>query len=547
MKRRFLSAVAVAMLVAGLMGASASADTIRVQSTTDTIDAGLVDDLLKPLYAQAQPGDTLQYVGVGTGRALDNARNGLADVVITHAPSLERQFVTDGFSLEPSGRAIFYSDYVIVGPRGDPAGVGTTAPHDAIGAFEAIAAAGGGGRATFISRGDNSGTNVQEQIMWGTTTGVPIERSRNAGTATDRFEPSSGGVNPAWYRTTIKGQAANLQETDVCSTVTYPDGGCYTMVDRGTFNRLLNSGTITNLAIVSQINDAGARGGKDLLINPFSVYIVNPDKVRALTTVNVPAAERFVDFLASPSFQSAVDVYPTTTDPAFHADAFPRVTLTSPLPTSASAGAHVTLSLNLANRQPGTPAVSGMPVQLQQSTDGGAHWSELGAVLATDASGNVTFTPEIARTTAYRVSLQRFQATDWNAFSPNMQALGVVSVATAAPAPRPLDHTAPRLSDVVLGRRSLTLRISEPAKVKATIAKRVVRRVRRPGHVRRIVTFRTVRVVRVRATSAGRVTLRWARALPAGRYRVGVRATDAAHNVRIVRVSRTIHRSARHA
>ena len=121
----FLRATAVVLLLTGLgVGSAAQADTIRVQSTTDTVDAGLVDGLLEPMYAQAQPGDTLDYVGVGTGRALDNARRGIADVVITHAPSLEQQFVTDGFSLEPSGRAIFYSDYVIVGPRADPAGVG---------------------------------------------------------------------------------------------------------------------------------------------------------------------------------------------------------------------------------------------------------------------------------------------------------------------------------------------------------------------------------------------------------------------------------------
>ncbi|HET6449035.1 MAG TPA: substrate-binding domain-containing protein, partial [Conexibacter sp.] len=275
MKRLVRAATLVAVLVGMAIASAASADTIRVQSTTDTIDAGLVDGLLAPMYAQAQPGDTLQYVGVGTGRALDNARNGLADVVITHAPSLEQQFVADGFSLEPAGRAIFYSDYVIVGPRADPAGVAAVASHDAIGAFEAIARAGGGGTATFVSRGDNSGTNVQEQIMWGMTSGVPIQRASNAGTATNRFEPGSGSY-PAWYVKSNKGQALNLQDADVCSAGTYPNGGCYTIVDRGTFNRLLNNGTVTNMAIVSQLNDANARGGKDLLINPFSVYVVNP-------------------------------------------------------------------------------------------------------------------------------------------------------------------------------------------------------------------------------------------------------------------------------
>lgn len=545
MKRRLVcAALAVALLGALALASAAAADTIRVQSTTDTVDAGLVDELLKPMYAQAQPGDTLQYVGVGTGKALDNARAGLADVVITHAPSLEQQFVADGFSLEPAGRAIFYSDYVIVGPRADPAGVAAAAPHDAIGAFEAIARAGGLGTATFVSRGDNSGTNVQEQIMWGMTSGLTLQRASNAGTATNRFEPGSGGTYPAWYAKTNAGQAANLQQADVCNAVTYPNGGCYTLVDRGTFNRLVNNGTVTHLAIVSQDNAPDAPGGKDLLINPFSVYIVNPDAVRGLTTVDVPAAQRFVDFLTSQQFQTAVDSYPTATDPAFHADAFPAMTVTSPLAATATAGTQLTLQLSFANRQPGTPAVSRMPVQLQISHDGGAHWGNSGAARSTDANGAVTLGATVARTTAFRVSLPRFQATSWNAFSPSTQDVGVVTVA-APPAPRPLDRTAPRVSHVALARRALTLRIDGPGTVKATISKRSVRRVHSHGRTRTVVTYRVARVVTVRAARAGTVTLRWSRALPAGNYRIGLRATDAAHNVRIVRLGRGIRASAR--
>ena len=139
---KVLSTIAAVTVLAGAASGIAAAATIRVQSTTDTVDAGLVDGLLKPLYAAAQPGDTLALTAVGSGKALDNARLGLADVVITHAPPLEQQFVADGYSLEPSGRAIFSSDYVLVGPPADPAGVALSAPHDAIAALEAIAAAG---------------------------------------------------------------------------------------------------------------------------------------------------------------------------------------------------------------------------------------------------------------------------------------------------------------------------------------------------------------------------------------------------------------------
>ncbi len=536
MQPRSLRAVAVLTLLTALVVVPvvARADTIRVQSTSDTVDAGLVDALLKPMYAQVQPGDTLQYTAVGTGKALDNAEHGLADVVITHAPSLERQFVTDGYSLEPAGRAIFYSDYVIVGPQDDPADVHTLAPHDAVAAFEAIAAAGGAvtPTATFVSRGDNSGTNVQEQLMWGLTNpaAVVTQPASNANGAAGRSEPGSGALYPAWYAKTNKGQAANLEDADACSSGTYPNGGCYTIVDRGTFNKLVNGGLVTHMAILSQSNTAAARGGKDLLINPFSVYIVNPAKVAPLTTVDVPAAQRFVAFLTSTQFQDAVDTYPTTTDPAFRSDAFPSVTLTNPLAATASAGSQLTLSLAFANHQPGTPAVNGMPVQLQQSTDGGSTWADAGGSRATAADGTVTFQPTIARTTAYRVSLPLFQATSWNAFSPSTQQLGVVSVA-AIPLPTPIDH-APALHKLSLGRTRLTVTMSESGTLKATIAKRTIHHVRRHGHLRRVVTYPVVRTVTVHVTKAGVVHLRWKRKLPAGSYRIVLRATDAKGHVR---------------
>lgn len=540
MKERFLrSAIAVALLLA-FAASPAAADTIRIQSTTDTVDAGLVDDLLRPMYAQAQPGDTLSYTAVGTGAALTNARNGLADVVITHAPTLEQQFIADGFSLEPLGRAIFYSDYVIVGPRSDPAGVRASSEHDAVAAFEAIARAGGAGDATFVSRGDNSGTNVQEQLMWGFTTTVAKQAALNAGGAAGRFEPGAGGTYPSWYVPIRNGQAANLLATDACVAGTYPNGGCYTMVDRGTFNRLLNSGTITNLAIVAQDNAAGVRGGKDLLINPFSMYVVNPLAVAARTTVNVAAAQRFVDFMVSRSFQQALLSFPSATDPAFRPDAFPQATVRTGLPASATAGTRLSLSLHLANAVPGTPAVDGLPVQLQQSTDGGRTWTDAGAAVPTDASGDVTLTPTIAATTSYRLSLPLHRATSWNAFSPSTQDLGVVSVAAAPPPPRRLDRSAPRASRVGLSPRKLTLRLDETGSVRATIAKRTVRRARRNGRLRTVVTFRVVRSASARATSAGTVTLAWRRALPPGRYRIGLRTRDAAGNTRVTRLARII-------
>src|SRR3954449_10921244 len=140
MRRGVLAAVVAAMLV---VPSVARAATIRVQSTTDTVDAGLVDGLLRSAYASIHPEDRLAYTGVGTGAALQNARNGLADVVITHAPSLEAAFVRDGFS-QGLGRQIFFSDYVVVGPVNAPAGVAAAHPRGAGGGVWGIAGGGAG-------------------------------------------------------------------------------------------------------------------------------------------------------------------------------------------------------------------------------------------------------------------------------------------------------------------------------------------------------------------------------------------------------------------
>lgn len=531
----------VATLTVGLP-AAASADTIKVQSTTDTVDAGLVD-WMTPQFEAADPGDTLAYTAVGTGKALDNARAGLADVVITHAPSLEKLFVADGYSLLPAGRQIFYSDYVIVGPQSDPAQVATSSPHDAVGALQDIAAAGDTGTASFVSRGDNSGTNVQEQVMWKMTSGVTVQLAGNAKGDVTRAEPGSGGSYPVWYVQTNKGQAANLQDADVCAVATYPNGGCYTMVDRGTFNRLLNAGTITHLKIVSQNNAATAPGGANLLINPFSAYIVNPDKVPG---ANVAAAKRFVDFLTSPAFQTAVNGFPTATDPAFRADAFPTATLTSALPASATAGTAIPLELALANKLPGTPAVSGMPVQLQQSTDGGTTWTDAGAPRSTDAAGKVALAPTLSATTAYRVKLAAFQATDWSMFTDSVQDLGVVTLATGGgvtPLPPAKDHTPPKVTKVVLGPRKVALTVNEAGTVKIVVKQRLRKKVRSHGHVAVRVVYKTVKTITRKVAKPSRVTVSWKKPLAPGAYHVAVRATDRAHNSRVTTTAATIKKA----
>ncbi len=149
----------------------------------------MLDQLITPQFERRFPQYDLKFVAVGTGQAITNARAGQGDVLIGHSPALERQFVADGFSDEPVGRTVMWNDYVIVGPASDPAGVLRAARNDAAGALEAIAAAGAAGRAHFVSRGDNSGTNTKEREIWG----ADRRRAQRAQRARRR------AGNPAWY------------------------------------------------------------------------------------------------------------------------------------------------------------------------------------------------------------------------------------------------------------------------------------------------------------------------------------------------------------
>src|SRR5690349_3287357 len=156
---------APALLAAALflvVPAARAADTVTIQGTTDVVDSHLVPDVLKPGFEAAYPQYTLNYVAPpgGTGAAFANARAGAGDGAIVHAPAIENQFVADGFSLEPYGRAIFWGDFVILGTSSDPATVLANHPHDAAAAFARIAEDGVNGNSQFVSRGGASGTSV---------------------------------------------------------------------------------------------------------------------------------------------------------------------------------------------------------------------------------------------------------------------------------------------------------------------------------------------------------------------------------------------------
>ena len=453
-----------------------------VQSTTSVRDSGLLEQVITPGFQAQYPQWRLKFVSVGTGQAITNARAGQGDVLITHAPALEAQFVRDGFSLEPAGRTIMWNDFVIVGPPGDPAGVAAAARHDAAAAFEAIAAAGAAGRATFVSRGDNSGTNTKEKDIWKLTA---VARNP-AG------EPAGGGTaNPSWYTKAGLGMADTLRLAQQC-----PPGGCYTLTDRGTLQQLIANGAVTALPIAMDAQDAAARGGDALMVNQYRGYALAPAKVPAAKTEGALA---FLDYLTTRAFQARLRSFPTTAQPGFFPAAFPAVTLTRKLPATVSARRPLTVRGTLASAVPGAAPLDGAPVRLARFTS--ALTQRTLDRAATDAGGAFRLRWRPARSGRLFLTTTRLRD-----LSPLRQPLGRVRVRAAVRLRRPR----PGAGGVVLSGRAW------PATGRRRARLEVLARPAGRG------TYARVR--RVRLGGGSRFRLR--AALPAGRWEVRVRYVD---------------------
>ena len=415
-----LSALAVlTLLVAPAVASADSPSTLTVVGTSDLSDSGLEPNVIQPEFNKAFPQFTFKYIGSATGAAIQSAENGNGgpSALIVHAPALENQFVANGYSYNNQyGNAIFTNDFVLAGPTGDPAGVGSNAAHNIAQAFADIATAGNSGTATFLSRGGTttaSGTTVEEHQLWALLHGSGLQPSslvlcdvstadgggmtpiKSTVQATSGQPcPDSGTVigtdAPAWYAITGVSQAANVIEANACPSPPAPSGQptCYVLTDRGTFDYLASgtdtAGTIPNLKIVTRDNASSAPGGANELINYFHVYIINPSKPGE--TVNLTAGQDFVSFLTSEAFQSQLKTYLPTTDPGgppFVADASPNLKVSSGLPKNYRAGKPVTVKGTLVNAEPGYPALSGETVNVDQI---------VGAVPLTVASGKTNST-----------------------------------------------------------------------------------------------------------------------------------------------------------
>jgi tungstate transport system substrate-binding protein len=394
MNRNLGFALALLIALLALPSLAAAASPVIVQGTTDVRDAGLLEEVIEPRFAAAYPQYELKYIPVGTGQAITNAKAGQGDALMVHAPSQEKAFVEEGYSLEPRGRAVFYSDYVIPGALSDPAEVLTKAAHDAALAYELIAEAGENGEANFVSRGDNSGTNTAEKAIW-KLTAVELNKLGEPG-------PAGTETDASWYHKAGLGQAETVLVAQQCP---FTGGGCYEMTDRGTFNRLVGNGSVTELQIVTQHNEASAPGGANLLTNPFTVYAINPAKVPG---VNVAGAEALIAYLTSEGFQARLASFPNTTAPAFFADAHPKMTA-SAVAGTLDAGTRFTVSGSIASLLPGSQSVSGVPVNLQEEALGATTYTTI-ASGSTAADGSYSVGAAAGKEGFLRVEMPNTEA-----------------------------------------------------------------------------------------------------------------------------------------
>jgi tungstate transport system substrate-binding protein len=457
------------MLAPALANADTSS-TLTVVGTSDVSDSGLMPNLIMPAFQAAFPAYAMHYAGSATGVAISAAETGSGgpSVLIVHAASLENQFVAGGFSFEPYGRAIFINDFVLAGPTGDPAGVGSNAPHNIAQAFADIATAGinGGGtpKAEFVSRGGGAaGTSVAEHAIWALVDAMPsppaglilcsLSAANGGGDAPiaaghgvtqatpAQACPSSGavpsrtsGTLPAWYDATGATQGPNVQDADACNG--YPSGNhtCYVFTDRGTFDYLSSgtdpAGAIPNLTILTRNNSASAPGGADELINYFHAYIIKP---ATFETVNLPAAQAFVNFLTSPALQAQLKTYLAATadpgGPPFVADASPIITDTG-IPTVSTAGAKVTVSGSVTNAEPGYPPLANQPVAIDE-IEGGLSVPVAKGTTSATGSYSIPFVP--ANSGSYQVSTGQIAQIENSTLSPVFGDLLSPAAAAAVP------------------------------------------------------------------------------------------------------------------
>ena len=267
MKRRVSLRLLILIAAAAFTLPAFAIKDITMATTTSTDNSGLLQVLLPKFEASCRC--KIHYTAVGTGAALKLGQNGDVDVVLVHARPAENKFVAAGYGV--NRRDVMYNDFVIVGPASDPAGV--KGMHDPLKALKKIHASG----ATFVSRGDDSGTNKKELSYW-----------------------KALHINPKGphYLAVGQGMGATLTVAG--------EKGAYTLSDRATYTTFAAK---TGLHIMVQ--------GDKKLLNPYGVIAVNPKRY---PKINYEGAMTFVKWMTSPTGQKAIGDYRFKGAQLFHPD-----------------------------------------------------------------------------------------------------------------------------------------------------------------------------------------------------------------------------------
>jgi tungstate transport system substrate-binding protein len=265
--------------------AAAGGCALRLATTTSTADTGLLDYILPEF--QTKFNCHVDVVAVGTGQAIAIGQKGDADVLLVHARKQEDQFVADGHAKERFD--VMYNDFIIIGPKGDPAKV--AGAKDAVQAFQAIAST----QSPFASRGDKSGTNTKELSIWASANITPTKEM-------------------SWYNAIGQGMGDTLLFSN--------EKQAYTLSDRGTY--LAMQTKLPSLVIVFGGNTLKENKDKNLL-NPYGVMAVNTDKHPG---VNYEMAMNFVNWIISPDTQKLIGGFGVDKfgQPLFYPNAHPAGT-----------------------------------------------------------------------------------------------------------------------------------------------------------------------------------------------------------------------------
>jgi tungstate transport system substrate-binding protein len=271
MRIRALIIAFLGLAITGQVPTLAQDKSIVVASTTSTQDSGLFGHIL-PLF-KAMTGIDIKVVAQGTGQALDTGRRGDADVVFVHAKPAEEKFLAEGQGVKRY--PVMYNDFILVGPKSDPAGVKGT--KDIVAAFKTIKDK----QTPFISRGDRSGTHQAELNLW-KIAGVNIQAEKGP-----------------WYKDIGQGMGAALNMASATNA--------YLLSDRGTWLSFKNKG---DLVIAVE--------GDKRLFNQYGVMLVNPEKH---PTVKKELGQQFIDWLISPEGQKAIANYKINGEQLFYPNA----------------------------------------------------------------------------------------------------------------------------------------------------------------------------------------------------------------------------------